>query len=394
MKVLYAEANYSHEEIDAASKVMLEHPHALMGGSACRKLEKQVAALFRKKYGLMTNSGSSANLLGIQSLGLKPGSKVITPALTFSTTIAPLVQSGLIPLFVDVDPDTLQLDHRHLYTIDTTDVSAVCVPNLIGNLPNWRAIAEFATDKKLQVIEDSADTIGYKYEEYKLDWSDVTTTSFYASHVVTGAGFGGLAAFKNEEHYQRALSLRSWGRRSSQYGETEDFERRFSATVDGIPYDDKYIFDDLGYNFIPSEISAAFALQQIDKLEKNIDLRRRNFSYLKNGLSSISTLRTFEQIDGVTTGWLAFPIQLTGKFQKKRRDLQIKLEKNQIQTRTVFTGNVTRQPVAKKFNWEVHGALTVADQIMESGLLIGCHSKLSIAQLDFVIEQISEFANG
>ena len=116
----------------------------------------------------MTNSGSSANLLGIQSLGLKPGSKVITPALTFSTTIAPLVQSGLIPLFVDVDPDTLQLDHRHLYTIDTTDVSAVCVPNLIGNLPNWRAIAEFATDKKLQVIEDSADTIGYKYEEYKL----------------------------------------------------------------------------------------------------------------------------------------------------------------------------------------------------------------------------------
>lgn len=393
MKVLYAEANYSSEEIEAANNIMLEHPHTLMGGSSCKELEREVAILFRKKYGLMTNSGSSANLLAIKSLGLKPGSKVITPALTFSTTIAPIVQSGLVPLFVDVDPETLQLDHRQLHAIDTVDVSAICVPNLIGNLPNWGAIAEFAHDQKLQVIEDSADTIGYKYEKCKSDWSDVTTTSFYASHVVTGAGFGGMVAFKNEEQYRRALSLRSWGRRSSQYGETEDFDRRFSASVDGIPYDDKYIFDDLGYNFIPSEISAAFALQQMKKLEKNINSRRRNFAYLKNGLSSISTLKTFEQNEGVITGWLAFPIQLLGKCQKKRTDLQIKLEKNQIQTRTIFTGNVTRQPVAKKFKWEVHGELTVADQIMESGLLIGCHSKLNTAQLDFMIEQILEFAN-
>ena len=151
----------------------------------------------------------------------------------------------------------------------------------------------------------------------------ITTTSFYASHVVTGAGFGGLAAFKNEEHYQRALSLRSWGGALLQYGETEDFERRSPATVDGIPYDDKYIFDDLGYNFIPSEISAAFALQQIDKLEKNIDEDASKFSYLKNGLLYQHT-RTFEQIGRLRSDnrhFLHSPIQLTGKFQKKKKRL-------------------------------------------------------------------------
>lgn len=392
MKVLYAEANYGEEEVNAANQVMLQHPHSLMSGEACRNLEKQVASLFRKKFAIMTNSGSSANLLAIQSLNLEQGSRVITPALTFSTTVAPIVQSGLVPLFVDVDPETLQLDHRQLHDIDTTDVSAICVPNLIGNLPNWRAISEFAEANKLQVIEDSADTIGYKYAECQSDWSNVATTSFYASHMVTGAGFGGMVAFKEEEQFKRALSLRSWGRRSSQYGETEDFERRFSASIDGIPYDDKYIFDDLGYNFIPSEISAAFALEQIKKLDENIAARRNNFRYLSNGLSSCTEIKTFNQNEGVKTGWLAFPIQLVGKLQKKRAELQIKLEKSQIQTRTIFTGNVTRQPVAKKFNWEVHGNLTISDQIMESGILIGCHSKLNSAQLDFVLEQILEFA--
>ena len=134
------------------------------------------------------------------------------------------------------------------------------MPNLIGNIANWNEIYNFASENNLKVIEDSADTIGYEYKSDFENWADVTTTSFYASHVVTGAGFGGMVCFNEKKNYELGLSLRGWGRRSSLYGESEDYERRFSAKIDGLDYDDKYIFDDIAYNFLPSEISAAFAL--------------------------------------------------------------------------------------------------------------------------------------
>ena len=231
-KVFYAEANYSDEEIDAVIKVLRENRLALMCGENVRALEGQVSKLFNKKFGLMTNSGSSANLIAVQSLNLKKGTKVLTPALTFSTTISPLVQSGLIPLFIDVERETMQIDINKLKQAPLENVSAICVPNLIGNVANWEEISDFAKSNDLKTIEDSADTIGYKYETSKKNWSDVSTTSFYASHVVTGAGFGGMTCFSEKEHYDFALSLRGWGRRSSLYGETEDYERRFNAKID------------------------------------------------------------------------------------------------------------------------------------------------------------------
>ena len=163
MRVFYAEANYGNEEIDAVIKVLKEDRLAIMDGKQVHELEKKVANLFRKDFGLMTNSGSSANLLGIQGLRLPDQSKVITPALTFSTTIAPLVQSNLVPLFVDVELDTLQIDTSLLQDIPLDGVSAICVPNLIGNIANWEEIYSFAKSNNLKIIEDSADTIGYKY---------------------------------------------------------------------------------------------------------------------------------------------------------------------------------------------------------------------------------------
>ena len=246
-KVFYAEANYSEEEINAVLKVLNENRLALMAGSNVKELEKKVAKLFNKEFGLMVNSGSSANLLAVQSLELKKGSKVITPALTFSTTISPLVQSNLIPFFVDVEKETLQINTKKMKAMPLEDVSAICVPNLIGNIANWNEIYSFASDNDLKVIEDSADTIGYEYKSDFDNWSDVTTTSFYVSHVVTGAGFGGMVCFNEKKNYELGLSLRGWGRRSSLYGESEDYERRFSAKIDGLDYDDKYIFD--GFRF-------------------------------------------------------------------------------------------------------------------------------------------------
>jgi len=392
-RVYYAEANYSDEEINAVIEVLKNNRLALMGGKSVQKLESKVAHLFNKDYGLMTNSGSSANLMAVQALDLKKGTKVITPTLTFSTTVSPIVQSGLKPLFVDVERETMQIDTSILKKIPLDGVSAICVPNLIGNVANWEDIYNFAKENKLKTIEDSADTIGYEYSTDLNNWSDVSTTSFYASHVVTGAGFGGMACFKDKENYDLSLSLRGWGRRSSLYGETEDYERRFNATIDEINYDDKYIFDDVAYNFLPSEISAAFALVQVKNLERNINNRLDNYNYLKGNLSSSDNFFIPSSYDNVKTGWLAFPLLLQNKLASKRKEVQIFLEKAGIQTRTIFTGNILRQPVAKKFEWDSYGNFSVSDNIMETGILLGCHNRQTKEKMDYMLDKLFEIEN-
>ena len=389
-KVYYAEANYSDEEIDAVMEVLKNNRLALMCGKNVQKLENRVSDIFNKEYGLMTNSGSSANLIGVQALNLKKGTKVITPSLTFSTTVSPIVQSGLKPLFIDVERDTMQIDTSILKKIPLDEVSALCVPNLIGNVANWEEIYNFAKENNLKTIEDSADTIGYKYSTNINNWSDVSTTSFYASHVVTGAGFGGMSCFSDRANYDLALSLRGWGRRSSLYGETEDYERRFNAKIDNINYDDKYIFDNIAYNFLPSEISAAFALVQVKNLEVNLKNRQENFNYLKDNLASSNNFFVPSSYDNVETGWLAFPLILQNKLALKRKEVQIFLEKAGIQTRTIFTGNILRQPVAKKFKWDSFGNFTVSDNIMESGILLGCHNRQTKEKMDYMLEKLFE----
>ena len=389
-KIFYAEACYSKDEIKEVNKVLEESRLALMDGPKVKELENKVAKLFNKSFGLMVNSGSSANLLGLLSLGLKKGSKVITPALTFSTTVAPIVQSGLIPLFVDVDRNTLQINTSILKKINLDDVSAIFVPNLIGNIANWNEIYNFAKENNLKVIEDSADTIGYSYDSYLSNWSDISTTSFYASHVITGAGFGGMTCFDNKENYELALSLRGWGRRSSLYINSEDYERRFNSKIDDFFYDDKYIFDDIAYNMLPSEISAAFALVQFKKLENNINKRIYNFSFLKENLNYSSNFYIPNTYENVKTGWLAFPLIFQSKLANKRREIQIFLEKAGIQTRTIFTGNIMRQPVAKKFKWDSFGNFDVSDEVMKSGILLGSHNKQSKENLEYIIFKIKE----
>jgi|TARA_B110000211_G_scaffold155820_1_gene176672 CDP-6-deoxy-D-xylo-4-hexulose-3-dehydrase len=392
-KVYYAEANYSDEEIDAVIEVLKNNRLALMCGENVQKLEKKVANIFNKEFGLMTNSGSSANLIGVQALNLEKGSKVITPSLTFSTTVSPIVQSGLIPFFIDVEKETMQINTSLLKKLPLKDVSAICVPNLIGNVANWEEIYHFAKENNLKTIEDSADTIGYRYSTDINNWSDVSTTSFYASHVVTGAGFGGMTCFSDKENYDLGLSLRGWGRRSSLYGETEDYERRFNAKIDGINYDDKYIFDDIAYNFLPSEISAAFALVQIKNLRSNLKNRLDNYNYLKDNLSVSNNFFVPLSYENVETGWLAFPIILQNKLALKRKEVQIFLEKAGIQTRTIFTGNILRQPVAKKFKWESFGSFSVSDNIMESGILLGCHNRQTKDKMDYMLEKLFEVEN-
>lgn len=393
MKIYYGKAVYGQKEILAATKVLKNKSLTLIDGPAVKNIEKKVAKLFGKRFGLMVNSGSSANLLALESLNLPKKSEVITPTLTFSTTVSPIVQANLIPKFIDVEKLTFLSRIDQIEKAITNKTSAIMIPNLIGNVPNWKKIYSIAKKYNLKVIEDSADTIGYKYKGKNLGpYSDIVTNSMYASHIITGAGFGGIVCFNNKSHYEKAKLLRGWGRSSAIFNESEGIKKRFSSKVDGVSYDGKYIFSALGYNFLPSEISAAFALEQLKKLKKNIDIRCKNFNYLKKFFKEFDDLfYTPNEEKYLKTGWLAYPVIIKNP-KIKRKNLQIFLEKRGVQTRTIFTGNILRQPIMKNIPYKkIKNADNNSNFIMENGMLIGCHHGLVKKDLDYIIYIFKNF---
>ena len=394
MRVYYGKAVYGKEEITATLDVLKNKSITLIDGPSVKQLEKKISKVFGKKYGLMVNSGSSANLLALSSFNFKKGTEIITPTLTFSTTVSPIYQVGCIPHFIDVDEFSFLSNLRQIKKAINKNTVAIMLPNLLGNVINWKEVYKIAKKYKLAVIEDCADTIGYTFKNKDLGkFSDATTNSLYASHVITGAGFGGIVCFNDKNRYERAKLLRGWGRSSAIFNESEGLKMRFKEKVDGIPYDGKYIFSELGFNFLPSEISAAFALEQLKKLKKNIKIRIKNFEkiykFFKN-YSKYFNLPT--QHPDVKTGWLAYPIIIKEKSKIKRREMQIYLEKKGIQTRTIFTGNILRQPIMKNKNFKkVKNASINSDNIMKNGILIGCHQGLGNKEIQYVIKQIKKF---
>ena len=395
MKIFYGKAVYNNKEINAAINVLKNKSLTLIDGPSCKELEAKLAKTFGKKYGLMVNSGSSANLLALASLNLKKGSEVITPTLTFSTTVAPIYQLGLVPHFIDVEQNSFLSKISQIERCINKKTKAIMLPNLLGNVLDWKKIYIIAKKYNLKIIEDSADTVGYTLNNKNLGkYSDITTNSMYASHIITGAGSGGIVCFNDINTYQKAKLLRGWGRSSATFNESESVNARFKVKVDGIPYDGKYIFSDLGYNFLPSEISAAFALEQLKKLKTNIKIRERNFKSLKDFFkkehNEFVDLPTQEK--GLRTGWLAYPVILKKEKKINRTKLQIFLEKNSIQTRTIFTGNILRQPIMKKRIYKKHKDSEInANNIMINGLLLGCHHGLVEKDLNFMKKKINLF---
>ena len=395
-KVYYGKAVYNSKEINAVIKVLKNESLSLVDGKNVKKLENTVSKLFGKKYGLMVNSGSSANLLGLSSFNFKKGSEIITPNLTFSTTIAPIYQLGLIPHFIGVEKNKFQADPLQIEKCINKKTVAIMIPNLLGNVANWKAISKIAKKYNLKVVEDSADTIGYKINNNNTGkLSDVVTNSFYASHIINGAGTGGIVCFNDFDLYQRAKLLRGWGRSSATFNESESANKRFNVKISGIDYDAKYIFSDLGYNFLPSEISAAFALEQIKKLNNNIYIRNKNFNFLKKFFSGYSEYFDLpEQYSDVKTPWLAFPLVIKKNKFFNRKDMQIFFEKNNIQTRTIFTGNILKQPVMKKRIFKKHPKCNEeADNVMRNGILIGCHQGMNEIELRYICSTFKRFIN-
>jgi len=394
-KIYYGRAVYNNKEINAVLNVLKNHSLTLIDGPHVKKLEKKVSKIFGKKYGLMVNSGSSANLLALSAFNFKKGSEIITPSLTFSTTIAPIYQLGLQAHFVGVLKNKFIVDPNQVEDSINKNTAAIMIPNLLGNIPDWVKLKKIAKKHNLKIIEDSADTIGYKLNK-KIDGglSDIVTNSFYASHIINGAGFGGIVCFNDYKLYQKAKLLRGWGRSSATFNESELIEDRFNVKISGIQYDKKYIFSAFGYNFLPSEISAAFALEQIKKLKKNILIRENNFQFLRNFFKKYSIYFNLpETYNNVKTPWLAFPIVIKKNKKFNRRQLQIFFEKNNIQTRTIFSGNILRQPVMKNIKCKKHkNTNAVADDVMKNGILLGCHQGLKINDLIYICSIFKKFA--
>ena len=390
--VPYGMTVHGEAEIAAVNRVLRTSTQM---GKHVREFEAKIAQLFAKQYGIMVNSGSSALLLAAEILDLPSGSEVITPALTFATTVACLVKNNLVPAFVDVAEGTYCIDVAKIENLITDKTTAMCIPNLIGNIAQWDQIAELAQQYNLKLIEDSADTLGGQLNGKSSGYyADISITSFYGSHVINCAGNGGILCVNSAEYAKKAKLLRSWGRSSSLFIESENIENRFNVQIEEIEYDAKFVFEAIGYNFEPSEMGAAFGLVQLDKLQENINTRIQNFNIQFDFFKKYEDWFILpKQTPNSVTGWLAFPLTLGEDAPFTRRDMQIFLEQRNIQTRVVFTGNITRQPgfktIAKRITNEGYPQ---ADKVMQGGVLLACHHGLTPEMLVHVHTSFEEFA--
>ena len=390
-RVPYGSTVHGEDELNAVLGVLKSSTQM---GQNVTLFEEKIASIFEKEFGLMTNSGTSALYLAMECLDLPKGSEIITPVLTFATTVASVVKNGYIPSFTDVKKNSFCIDVEQIESRITNNTKAILAPDLLGNICEWDKIKEIADKNNLLVLHDSADTLGSLFKENSTGhYSDLSITSFYGSHVINGAGNGGMLCTSNEEVYTKAKLLRSWGRSSSIFSESESIENRFNVSLEGIQYDAKFVFEELGYQLEPSEISAAFALVQLKKLEQNINLRRRFFN---DHLKFFSSYEKFfdlpEETKDSYTGWLAFPMVVKDDAPFKRTELQIFLEERNIQTRVVFTGNILRQPGFKDIACKGSpDDFIVADGVMRGGILLGCHHGLTEDLMGHIHSSAADF---
>jgi CDP-6-deoxy-D-xylo-4-hexulose-3-dehydrase len=394
IRVPYGFSVHGQEEIDAVVKV-LKGNTAL--GDKTKEFENKIAKMFGKKYGVMVNSGSSANLLAFELLNLPKGSEVITPILTFATTVAPIVQKGLVPVFVDVEPQTYIANLDQVEKAITKKTKVLMIPSLMGNIPDLERLRALAKKYKLWLIEDSCDTLGGTLNKRPTGtYSDITTTSFYGSHVINGAGGGGMICVNKPEWVDRLVVLRGWGRQSSLFGEKANSEllsNRFGGKVGGIPYDNKFIFSEIGYNFLPLEISSAFGLVQLKKFPKFLALRRKNFELMRKfAYKHTKYFLLPKQTPNTETAWLAFPLIIKDNAPFTRLELVTFLEKKNIQTRPVFTGNVLKQPGFKNIPHRLaQKTFPNTENVMKNAFVVACHHGLSQRQMEYLQQSITEF---
>lgn len=389
-KVYYAQAVYGEEEVEAAANCLREGWLGM--GKYVAEFENKVATIFGKKYGIVVNSGSSANYIALKILNLPPGSEVLTPACTFTTTFSTILLNHCVPVVADSLLGTYNLDLSKLESMLSPKTRAIIIPHTLGNLNDMRVLSEFCKAHNLYLIEDSCDTIGGEFGGKPTgSYSDITTSSFYASHHITAAGGGGIVCVSDPKLAEHAYAYREWGR-ASQNDNSENVEDRFTEEHTGIHYDKKFTYTHIGHNFKPVEVMFAFGLVQLKKLHNVVKIRKENFDALRNFFKGYEEFFILpqEHHDAIVT-WLAFPLTIRDNAPFGRFELIKFLEDHNIQTRLLFAGNILRHPAYRNTPHRVVGELTNADKIMKDSLVIGAHHGMSVEMVQYVKDTFQDF---
>lgn len=365
--------------------------------------EKRLAGYLGVQHCLSVNSGSSANLVAFSTLtsprlgerAIKRGDEVIGVAAGFPTTVNPILQFGAVPVFVDVDLATHNIDASKIEAAITPKTKAIMIAHSLGNPFDLATVVALCKKYKLWLVEDCCDALGATYDGKLVGtFGDIATLSFYPAHHIT-MGEGGAVFTNNGQLKVIAESFRDWGRDCyCAPGKDNTCNMRFGWKLGDLPegYDHKYIYSHLGYNLKISDMQAACALAQMDRVDDFIAQRRANFDYLKSRLASCEQfLHLPEATPNSNPSWFGFPMVLKEDSGVSRVDLLSYLDENKIGTRLLFAGNLTRQPYMKGQNYRVSGELTNTDTVMNQTFWIGVYPGLTQAHLDYTVEKIEEF---
>ena len=365
--------------------------------------EERLAQYLGVKYLITVNSGSSANLVAFSTLtssrlgdrAIKPGDEVIGVAAGFPTTVNPILQFGAVPVFVDVELATHNIDASLIEAAITPKTKAIMLAHSLGNPFNADVVTALCKKYNLWLVEDCCDALGATYNGQMVGtFGDISTLSFYPAHHIT-MGEGGAVFTNNPELKLIAESFRDWGRDCyCPPGKDNTCNKRFCWKLGNLPegYDHKYTYSHLGYNLKITDMQAACALAQLDRLDGFIAKRRANFDYLKNRLKScVDFLHLPEATPNSNPSWFGFPLIVHESSGVKRADLINYLDQNKIATRLLFAGNLTKQPYMIGRNFRISGELTNTDVVMNQTFWIGVHPGLDNEHLDYIVSKLEEF---
>ncbi len=378
----------------------------LTAGRFNASFEKKFSQFLGAKHVLTTNSGSSANLLALSaltspSLGdrkLVAGDEVITVAAGFPTTINPIIQNGLVPVFVDIHIPTYNIDITKLEEAYSDKTKAIMVAHTLGNPFDIGAVRKFADERGLWLIEDCCDALGSTFNNTKVGtFGDIATFSFYPAHHIT-MGEGGAVVTNSDKLSKLIESFRDWGRDCfCKPGCDNTCKQRFSQQHGDLPdgYDHKYVYSHVGYNMKITDMQAACGVAQMDRLEGFIQKRKQNFDYLTQCLSSLQDKIILpEATPSSDPSWFGFPITLKEEINTSRTDLLVHLDSCKIGTRLLFAGNVLKQPYFKNLTHRVAGDLEKTDIILKSTFWVGIFPAITNEMLDYISIQIGACLNG
>ena len=371
-------------------------------GKYTAMFEKELAKYIGVRNSLFVNSGSSANLLALTALTskrlgkgkLEPGDEIITAATGFATTLNPIIQNGLTPVFVDMDLDTLNVDVNQVEEAISPRTKGIMMAHTLGNPFALDEIINLCNENNLWLIEDNCDALGSKYKgKLTGSFGDLATQSFYPAHHIT-SGEGGAVLVNSPSLRKEIESLRDWGRDCyCPSGVDNTCHKRFEWQLGSLPkgYDHKYIYSKVGYNLKATEMQASLALSQLSKIEVFGEARKNNFEFYKDKLSNLESLAFVEATIDSSPSWFGFPIRVTQKARFSRNEIVGHLNSRNIGTRLLFAGNLTKQPAYEGINFRKVSDLAVADNLMNNAFWIGVQPNLSVDQMTYVADTIKAF---